>query len=42
MLSDDVQAQGYVLLCAARPTRDCAVRTVDEGELLDIQLHSGA
>ena len=42
MLSDDVQAQGYVLLCAARPTRDCAVRTVDEGELLDIQLRSGA
>ncbi len=30
MLSDDVAAQGFVLLCCGKPESDCAVRTVDE------------
>jgi hypothetical protein len=30
MLSDDVAAQGFVLLCCGRPESDCSVRTVDE------------
>jgi hypothetical protein len=30
MLSDDVQEQGYVLVCASRPLSDCLVKTVPE------------
>lgn len=30
MLSDDVAAKGYTLLCVATPTTDCKVMTISE------------
>lgn len=42
MLSDDVAAKGYTLLCVATPTTDCKVMTISEDELLDLQLVAGA
>jgi len=38
MLSDDVVAQGYALLCAAYPRSDCTIRVIPEDELLQVQL----
>ncbi|KAL6637549.1 hypothetical protein ACP70R_025121 [Stipagrostis hirtigluma subsp. patula] len=38
MLSDDVVAQGYALLCAAYPRSDCTIRVIPEDELLRVQL----
>lgn len=38
MLSDDVVAQGYALLCAAYPRSDCTIRVIPEDELLKVQL----
>ncbi|KAM0857859.1 hypothetical protein ACQ4PT_048180 [Festuca glaucescens] len=38
MLSDDVVAQGYTLLCAAYPRSDCTIRVIPEDELLQVQL----
>ena len=37
MLSDDVVAQGYALLCAAYPRSDCTIRVIPEDELLQVQ-----
>ncbi|KXZ51103.1 hypothetical protein GPECTOR_14g85 [Gonium pectorale] len=42
MLSDDVAAKGYTLLCVATPKSDCKVMTISEDELLDLQLVAGA
>ncbi|KAF8056751.1 hypothetical protein HT031_006249 [Scenedesmus sp. PABB004] len=46
MLSDDVAAKGYALLCMAQPQSDVKIMTVSEEELLDEQLcaraHAGA
>ncbi|PNH10812.1 Ferredoxin-1 [Tetrabaena socialis] len=41
MLSDDVAAKGYTLLCVATPKSDCKITTISEDELLDLQLCSG-
>ncbi|XP_040377946.1 ferredoxin C 1, chloroplastic [Oryza brachyantha] len=38
MLSDDVVAQGYALLCASYPRSDCTIRVIPEDELLQVQL----
>ncbi|OAY78940.1 Ferredoxin-1 [Ananas comosus] len=38
MLSDDVVARGYALLCASYPRSDCRIRTIPEDELLSLQL----
>lgn len=38
MLSDDVVAQGYALLCASYPRSDCTIRVIPEDELLKVQL----
>jgi ferredoxin len=38
MLSDDVIAKGYTLLCTATPTSDCVIEIVPEEELLKQQL----
>ncbi|GJN40632.1 hypothetical protein PR202_gb29878 [Eleusine coracana subsp. coracana] len=38
MLSDDVVAKGYALLCAAYPRSDCTIRVIPEDELLQVQL----
>jgi len=38
MLSDDVQEQGYVLVCASRPLSDCLVKTVPEVRALRYQV----
>ncbi|KAG9451992.1 hypothetical protein H6P81_004896 [Aristolochia fimbriata] len=38
MLSDDVVARGYALLCASYPRSDCEIRTIPEEELLSLQL----
>uniref|UniRef100_A0A0D9VX35 Ferredoxin n=1 Tax=Leersia perrieri TaxID=77586 RepID=A0A0D9VX35_9ORYZ len=38
MLSDDVVAQGYALLCASYPRSDCTIRVIPEEELLQVQL----
>ncbi|RLN43398.1 ferredoxin-2 [Panicum miliaceum] len=38
MLSDDVVAQGYALLCAAYPRSNCTIRVIPEDELLQVQL----
>ncbi|KAJ0966390.1 hypothetical protein J5N97_027528 [Dioscorea zingiberensis] len=38
MLSDDVVERGYALLCASYPRSDCHIRTIDEDELLSVQL----
>ncbi|KAK8961585.1 hypothetical protein KSP40_PGU019222 [Platanthera guangdongensis] len=38
MLSDDVVASGYALLCASYPRSDCVIRTIPEDELLSLQL----
>jgi len=38
MLSDDVQAAGYTLLCASYPQSDCKIRIIPEEELLSLQL----
>lgn len=38
MLSDDVVARGYALLCAAYPRSDCTIRVIPEDELLKVQL----
>ncbi|PKA59747.1 Ferredoxin, root R-B2 [Apostasia shenzhenica] len=38
MLSDDVIASGYALLCASYPRSDCVIRTIPEEELLSLQL----
>ncbi|XP_068649809.1 ferredoxin C 1, chloroplastic [Aristolochia californica] len=38
MLSDDVVARGYALLCASYPRADCEIQTIPEEELLSLQL----
>jgi ferredoxin len=38
MLSDDVVAQGYALMCVAVPKSDCSIRAIPEEELLALQL----
>ncbi|KAG0481276.1 hypothetical protein HPP92_011783 [Vanilla planifolia] len=38
MLSDDVIARGYALLCSSYPRSDCVIRTIPEDELLSLQL----
>ncbi|XP_010532547.1 PREDICTED: uncharacterized protein LOC104808547 [Tarenaya hassleriana] len=38
MLSDDVVARGYTLLCVSYPTSDCRIKTIPEDELLSLQL----
>ena len=38
MLSDDVQAAGYALMCAAYPKSDVQIRVIPEEELLSLQL----
>ncbi|KAL6971550.1 Ferulic acid decarboxylase 1 [Sarracenia purpurea var. burkii] len=38
MLSDDVVARGFALLCASYPLSDCHIRTIPEEELLSMQL----
>ncbi|GLT60318.1 hypothetical protein SLA2020_330900 [Shorea laevis] len=38
MLSDDVVARGYTLLCASYPKSDCHIKTIPEDELLSLQL----
>jgi ferredoxin len=35
MLDDEVQAKGYALMCVATPLEDCAIRVIEEEELLD-------
>jgi ferredoxin len=35
MLSDDVREDGYALLCVATPLSDCAIREIEESEILD-------
>jgi ferredoxin len=41
MLSEDVVARGYTLLCTATPLSDVEIRTIGEDELLDQQLVAG-
>ncbi|KAI0497537.1 hypothetical protein KFK09_020768 [Dendrobium nobile] len=38
MLSEDVIASGYALLCVSHPLSDCVIRTIPEDELLSVQL----
>ncbi|XP_010551725.1 PREDICTED: uncharacterized protein LOC104822270 [Tarenaya hassleriana] len=38
MLSEDVVARGYTLLCVSYPTSDCRIKTIPEDELLSLQL----
>ncbi|XP_020588918.1 uncharacterized protein LOC110030516 [Phalaenopsis equestris] len=38
MLSEDVIARGYALLCVSYPLSDCVIRTIPEDELLSLQL----
>jgi ferredoxin len=38
MLSEDVEAAGFALLCVAQPHSDCELVTCSEEELLDVQL----
>ncbi|KAL0911034.1 hypothetical protein M5K25_019137 [Dendrobium thyrsiflorum] len=38
MLSEDVVASGYALLCVSYPLSDCVIRTIPEDELLSLQL----
>ena len=38
MLSDDVEAKGFALLCMACPRSDVEVATCTEDELLEVQL----
>lgn len=38
MLSDDVSAKGYTLLCTATPQSDCVVNVITEEEILKQQL----
>ena len=41
MLSDDVVDQGFVLLCCSEPVNDdVKITTVDEDELLEVQLRA--
>jgi|TARA_B110000483_G_scaffold55229_1_gene68978 ferredoxin len=41
MLSDDVLEQGFVLLCCAEPVGEgVKITTVDEDELLEVQLNA--
>ena len=41
MLSDDVVDQGFVLLCCSEPVSDdVKITTVDEDELLEVQLRA--
>ena len=35
MLDDEVQEKGYALMCVATPLEDCAIRVIQEEELLD-------
>lgn len=41
MLSEDVIAQGYALLCVSSPETDCRVKIIEEEELLNVQLVAG-
>jgi len=34
MLSDDVQEEGYTLLCVATPLADCVIDEITEAEIL--------
>ncbi|XP_039037810.1 uncharacterized protein LOC120175199 [Hibiscus syriacus] len=38
MLSDDVVDSGFALLCVSYPTSDCRIKTIDEEQLLALQL----
>ncbi|KAL4200275.1 hypothetical protein AMTRI_Chr03g148890 [Amborella trichopoda] len=38
MLSEDVVAEGYALLCVSYPKSDCHIKTIPEEELLSLQL----
>ena len=38
MLSEDVMAKGYALMCVSTPTSDCVVQEITEAEILDEQL----
>ena len=35
MLPDDVQEQGYMLMCTSTPLEDCTIETVEEDEVLE-------
>ena len=42
MLSDEVIAQGFTLLCTAIPLTDVTIQVIEEDDLLDLQLDGNA